>query len=90
MRVLEFPRYARTTGVPCRKQHSRTVGDLHRFGGNGRIELPHASDPVAQFRTNADEALSQGCNYLAHHPRITCAALLGLIELACQLDRYLP
>lgn len=38
----------------------------------------------------ADRALDAFCNRLCHHPRITCAALLGLIELACQLDRYLP
>lgn len=40
--------------------------------------------------TSADRALDLAANYLADHPRITCAALLGLIELACQLDRYLP
>ncbi len=40
--------------------------------------------------TSADRALDSACNFLCHHPRITCAALLGLIELACQLDRYLP
>lgn len=88
MRSPELAGRALSGVVPYRKQHSRALS--RRLGGNGRIELPHASSPVAQILAHADEALSTICNFLAFHPRITCAALLGLIELACQLDRYLP
>nr|DAH84819.1 MAG TPA: hypothetical protein [Caudoviricetes sp.] len=40
--------------------------------------------------SSADRALDAAANYLALHPRITCAALLLMFELAGQLDWYLP
>ncbi len=90
MRILELTGRAASTGVRYRKQHSRTSCGILRFGGNGRVELPHASSPVTQFLSRADEALSSICNLLALHPRIACALLCALILLAGQLDTRLP
>lgn len=90
MRILELAGCPASTGIPCQKQHSRTSCGILRFGGNDRVELPHASGPVTQFLSCADEALSSFCNVLALHPRIACAMLCALILLAGQLDWYLP
>ncbi len=36
-----------------------------------------------------DHALDAAANYLACHPRLTCAALFAMFELAGLLDRIL-
>lgn len=38
----------------------------------------------------ADRALDRACEWLAEHPRITCALLCASIYLAFLADRVLP
>lgn len=37
-----------------------------------------------------DRALDAAANFLATHPRLTCALLCLSIWVACQLDRSMP
>lgn len=82
--LAEHEAYGRESSIPA------PVLGRNPRGGNGRIELPHASDPVANFQSEIS-FFDAACNWLALHPRWTCALLCAGFILAGQADsRWLP